>query len=93
MVRIAQGLVHMGKGTMSLNPYHRYEIKYLYRLSVRLAPSLAETLHYIKEQECCSVVAQHSQSTILYSVEFQPDWLVGILYIPVLQYSTIFNLI
>ena len=23
MVRIAQGLVHMGKGTMSLNPYHR----------------------------------------------------------------------
>merc|ERR1712055_499253 len=22
MVRIAQGLVHMGKGTMSLNPYH-----------------------------------------------------------------------
>ena len=29
MVRIAQGLVHMGKGTMSLNPYHRYEFKYL----------------------------------------------------------------
>ncbi len=22
MVRIAQGLVHMGKGTMTLNPYH-----------------------------------------------------------------------
>jgi hypothetical protein len=22
MVRIAQGLVHMGKGTMSLNPFH-----------------------------------------------------------------------
>jgi 26S proteasome regulatory subunit N1 len=22
MVRIAQGLVHMGKGTLTLNPYH-----------------------------------------------------------------------
>ena len=64
MVRIAQGLVHMGKGTMSLNPYHRYEIKYLYRLSVRLAPSLAGTRHYIVEQKGCCSAVHHSYSSM-----------------------------
>jgi hypothetical protein len=34
MVRIAQGLVHMGKGTMTLNPFHSdNQVGYLFILA------------------------------------------------------------
>ena len=80
MVRIAQGLVHMGKGTMSLNPYHRYKFKST-KCTFGAISAWNPTLHK-------RVGILFSIPTLLCSVGFQPDWLTG--NIPVLQYSTSF---